>query len=127
VRLHDVLSFVWLLASTGFITESKAQIATFRPMIAANGSTMCATSESTSTMSANNSMGLTLDVPPVVRCAFLCTGLNASGPGCAAINYVNNRGVDRCQFYKYQAPRCVISSSDCMYYVVNMSALLMSQ
>ena len=89
MRTHDVLSFVWWLASTGFIAGSNAQYTAFRPVTAANGSTMCAVFTPTSTMSVHAFVGLTPGVPHVVGCAFLCTRLNASGTVCSAVNYVN--------------------------------------
>ena len=128
MRVYDVVSFVWLLASTGFITGSNAQVTAFHPITAANGSTMCATSKPTSTMSVNAVVGLTPDVPPIVGCAFLCTGLNASGAGCSVVNYVNNGTiVSQCQFYKNQTSRCVVSSSECIFLGVIISALLLPQ
>ena len=128
MRTHDVISFMLLLAVTGFITGYNDQITTFRTMAAANGSTMCATSKPASSLSVTAVVGLKPGVPPIVGCAFLCTALNASGAGCSAVNCVNNGTiVTQCQFYKNQTSRCVVSSSECMFLGVNISALLNSQ
>jgi len=115
------LVVIWLSLSTFLTTGADAQAISFRPLAAANGSTLCAVNGPTSSISVCDIHGLTAGVPDEVGCAFQCTGLNVTGAGCTAFNYVDNgTSGEMCHFYRYRPSRCVVGSPGCLHYEVNI-------
>ena len=92
---------------------------TVHPLLASNGSSLCAVEIPSYEMSTEDILGIPPGVPGSVRCAFYCNGMNNRFTY-SGFNYLvqgSTSGI--CQFYSQPPSACKVRVKGCMYYEVN--------
>jgi hypothetical protein len=89
------------------------QASTFLPVLASNGSQLCALGDIAYTVRADDIVGVPYVVPGATKCGFFCTGLNRL-INCTGFNYLTS---GLCQFF---SDLCITiySKQGCIFYKV---------
>jgi len=91
----------------------------FIPLLASNGSSLCAVEDPFYVMNTDDIIGIPPGVPGSVRCSFYCTGMR-SKTNCSGFNYlIRGPTSGKCQFYSEPPSNCSALIKGCMFIEVN--------